>query len=205
MELPEALQTLRKQEKRGFSQSIDLIITLKGIDPKKETYSTIITLPHAVKKKKVFGFFTKKSDLCEGITALDFPKYKDAKLAKKLVKKYDVFVAHAKLMPQVAAVFGKVLGPTGKMPSPQLGVLMSEDDAPLKALLGRVDTAYKIRVKELAVKASAGNESMSDAELTANITALYQGLIAVLPVKKDNVRRVLVKTTMGAPVEVRMN
>ncbi|MSS74719.1 hypothetical protein EXS73_00690 [Candidatus Pacearchaeota archaeon] len=204
MELPEALQILRKQDKRGFSQSIDLIITLKGIDPKKETYSTIITMPHAFKKKNVFGFFTKKSELCEGITALDFAKYKDAKLAKKLVKKYDIFVAHAKLMPQVAAVFGRVLGPTGKMPSPQLGVLMSEDDAQLKALLGKIDNALKIRVKELSVKASIGNESMKDIELAENITSLYQGLIAVLPVKKDNVRRVLIKTTMGPPVEVRM-
>jgi large subunit ribosomal protein L1 len=204
MDLTEALQTLRKQEKRGFSQSIDLVVTLKGIDPKKETYSTIITLPHAFKEKKVFGFFTKKMAGCEGITALDFPKYKEGKLAKKLVKNYDFFVAHGKVMPQVAAVFGKVLGPTGKMPSPQLGVLLSEDEAPLKALLGKINNAYKVRVKELAVKVSIGTEKMTDAQLTENITAFYQGLIGILPVKKDNVRRVLLKTTMGKPLEVRM-
>lgn len=202
MELHEALTTLKKQEKRKFDESIDVIFTLKGIDLKRDNISTIVTLPHPYKQKTVCGFLTKKSDLIPSIVQTDFQLYKDAKKAKKLVKQYDFFVAHAKLMPAIATTFGRVLGPTGKMPSPQLGVLMSEEDAALKALLGRINSAVRIKVKEACIKVCAGKVSMKDDALEANIRALYEGIVAVLPVKRDNVKRILVKTTMGAPMEV---
>ena len=52
---------------------------------------------------------------------------------KKLVKKYDFFLASGPNMPAVATTFGKVLGPVGKMPSPQLGILPSEDEKMIEA------------------------------------------------------------------------
>lgn len=204
MELPEALTILKQGKKRTFDQTIDLIVTLKGVDPKRESIATIATLPHAFQKKTVCGFLTKKSELVPSILQTDFALYRDAKKAKKLVREYDFFVAHAKLMPQVAAVFGKVLGPTGKMPSPQLGVLLNEDEGSLRHLLSKINNAVKIRVKEPCIKVAIGKESMSDVELSANITTLYQALVAVLPVKKDNVKKVLLKTTMGVPVQVEL-
>lgn len=204
MELPDALKALKQGEKRKFDQSIDLIVTFKGVDPKRESIATIATLPHAFHEKKVCGFLTKKNDLVPSILLSDFALYKDAKKAKKLVKQYDFFIAHAKLMPSVATTFGKVLGPTGKMPSPQLGVLMNEDDAALKQLLGKINNAVKIRVKEPCVKVAIGKESMSDEQLSANIQAVFQALVGVLPVKRDNVKKILLKTTMGAPVQVEL-
>ena len=36
-------------------------------------------------------------------------------------------------MPVVATTFGRALGPTGKMPSPQLGIVANEDDNSIKA------------------------------------------------------------------------
>ncbi len=204
MELKQAIQELRKTEKRKFDQSIDLIINLKDIDVKKDNISTIATLPHKVRDKKVCAFLTKKSELVSTVTQLDFVKYKEKKDLKRLVKEYDFFIASAKLMPSVATTFGKVLGPTGKMPSPQLGVLMQEDDVTIKQLLSRIETSVKIRVKEPSVKISVGKESMKDEEIIANIQAMYNSLIAALPIKKDNVRSVLVKLTMGKPVKVEM-
>jgi large subunit ribosomal protein L1 len=205
MELPAALTHLKQQEKRKFDQSVDLIVTLKGVDPKRESIAVIATLPHPFQEKKVCGFLTKKSEQIPSILQTDFPLYKDAKKAKKLVQTYDFFVAHAKLMPAVASTFGKVLGPTGKMPSPQFGVLMSEDETALTQLLSKINTAVKIRVREPCVKVAIGKESMSDAQLSANILAVYRSLLSVLPVKKDNVKRVLLKTTMSAPVQVEMH
>lgn len=204
MELKEAIQELRKNEKRNFDQSIDLIINLKDIDVKKDNISTIATLPNKVRDKKVCAFLTKKSDLVPTVLQTDFAKYKDKKDLKRLVKEYDFFIAAAKLMPSVATTFGKVLGPTGKMPSPQLGVVMLEEDAAIKQLLARIEKAVKIRVKEPSVKIPIGKESMKDEEIMANVQAIYSSLIAVLPIKKDNVRSVLLKLTMSKPIKVEM-
>ena len=202
MELNQALQEIRKTEKRGFDQSIDLIVNLKGVDIKRDNISTIITLPNKVKDKRVCGFLSAKSDLVSTITQPEFAKYKDPKELKRLVKGFDFFIAGAKLMPSVATTFGKALGPTGKMPSPQLGVLMQEEPAAIKQLLARIDVSVKIRVKEPSIKVSVGKESMSDEKLTANILALYRGIVAALPTKQENVRSVLLKLTMGAPLKV---
>ncbi len=204
MELKQALVELRKGEKRKFDQSIDLIINLKGIDVKRDNIATIVTIPHKVKDKKVCGFLTKKSELVRTITQPDFQKYKEKKPLKELVKEYDFFIAVAPLMPSVATTFGKVLGPSGKMPSPQLGVLMKEDDASIKQLLEKISTALKIRVKEPSIKVCIGKESMKDSDLFENIEAIYQGIVQALPTKKENVKNVLIKTTMGKPLVVEM-
>lgn len=202
MELKEALQELRKAEKRKFEQSIDLIINLRDVDVKKENISVIAQLPHPTKEKNVCAFLNAKSKLVQTITQPEFARYKEKKELKNLVKEYDFFIASAKLMPAVATAFGKVLGPVGKMPSPQLGVLMQEEDTAIEQLLGRIRTAAKIRVKEPSVKIMVGKESMSDEQLAENIHAVYSSVIAALPNKKENVRSVLVKLTMSAPVKV---
>ncbi|MBI3333874.1 hypothetical protein HYZ97_00090 [Candidatus Pacearchaeota archaeon] len=204
MNVKEALVALRKEKKRNFEQSVDLLISLKGIDLKRDSVTAIINLPHQVREKRVCAFLSKKSSLVPTITNLDFAKYKDKKELKNLVKKYDFFIAEAKLMPQVATVFGKALGPTGKMPSPQLGVLMQDDEAALKALLARIAQAIKIRAREPSIKISVGKENMSDEQILANAEAVYHGVINVLPIKKDNVRSVMLKLTMSAPLKVEM-
>lgn len=204
MDLKSGLAELRKNEKRKFSQSVDLIINLKGVDPKKENITTIITIPNLIKDKKICAFLNAKSDLVDTITKLDFPKYKDKKPLKMLIKNYDFFIASAPLMPSVATTFGKVLGPAGKMPSPQLGVVMQETPAAIKDLLKRVNESIKIKVKEPTVKLTVGKENMSDEQLIQNIQAVYGGLISVLPIKQDNVKNVMIKLTMSKPVKVEM-
>ena len=204
MEVKQALAELRNLEKRKFEQSVDLIVSLKGIDPKKDNIATIVTLPHQVKEKKVCGFLTKKSEIVRTITNLDFPKYRDKKTLKNLIKEFDFFIAAAPLMPAVATNFGKILGPAGKMPSPQLGILLVEDEKAIKALIDRISTSMKLRVKEAAIKVSVGREGMSDEDIVDNINAVYNGLINALPVKKDNVKKVMIKLTMSKPVKVEM-
>lgn len=204
MELKEALAELRKLEKRKFDQSVDLLISLKGVDPKKDNITTIVNIPNKIKDKKVCGFLTKRTEIIKTITNLDFPKYKDKRVLKKLVKEFDFFIAAAPLMPAVATTFGKVLGPAGKMPSPQMGILPSEDENAIRALLERISKSIKLRVKEAAVKTSIGKESMSDEEIIANANAVYTGLINALPVKKDNVKKVMIKLTMSKPIKVEM-
>lgn len=205
MKVQEALAELRKNEKRKFAQSVDLIINLKGLDMRKDNISTIIKVPHLVKEKKVCGFFTKKSDLVDTITQPEFAKYKEKNELKHLVKNYDFFIAVAPLMPSVATVFGKALGPAGKMPSPQLGIVPVENDAKIKEELDKISKSVKIRLKEASVKISIAKENMKDQEILENLKAIYSGVVAALPVKKDNVKSVLIKLTMSKPIKLEMD
>ena len=202
MELKKALEELRKLEKRKFDQGIDLIINLKGIDVKKDNISTIITVPNKFKEKKVCGFLTKKSEIVRTITEPDFPKYKEKKTMKSLVKEYDFFIAVPTLMAKVATNFGKFLGPSGKMPSPQLGVVMQEDDAKIKEVLTKIEKAIKIRVKEPSVKNVVAKENMSDDKILENIRAVYNGIVNALPNKRDNIKSVMIKFTMNQPEKI---
>ena len=202
MELKQALEKLRKDKERKFKQTIDLIINLKGVDLRKTNVNAVINIPHKFKEKRVCGFLTDKSDLVHTITKPEFQKYKDGGALKTLVKNFDFFIAHGSLMPSVATTFGQVLGPVGKMPSPQLGIVMQENPETIKELLEKISKSIKIRAKEASIKVAVGKENMGDEELIANIEAVYKGIVEVLPTKKENVKKVMVKMTMSKPLEV---
>lgn len=202
MELKEAITQLRNTEKRKFDQSIDLLINLKGIDLRKDNISAIISIPHKIKEKKVCGFLAKKNELVTTITQPEFQRYKEKKALKELVKEFDFFIANITLMPAVATTFGKALGPSGKMPSPQLGVMTKEDDASIKQVLDKISHSVKIKLKEPSFKISIGKESMADEQLIENILAIYNGLVNVLPTKRENVKSVMLKLTMSKPLKV---
>ena len=200
--LKEALAELKKGKKRKFEQSVDLIINLKGIDLKKDQLNIVISIPNKVKDKKVCGFLTEKSNLVKTITELEFKKYSDAKELRKLEKNYDFFIAAAKLMPKVATVFGKALGPAGKMPSPQLGILMQENETAIRSVLDRIASSIKLRAKEPSIKLTIGKENMDEEKIIENIKAVYSAIENALPKKKESVRSVMLKLTMSEPIKV---
>jgi len=202
MELKNALDELRKIEKREFSQSVDLVVNLKGVDLKRDSVNTVVKLPHKVNEKRVCAFFNAPSHLVHTITKLDFPKYREKKDARKLIKSYDVFIASAALMPTVASTFGKVLGPTGKMPSPQLGIIGQENEAAIKDVLEKVSKSIKIKMKEASIKVVVGKESMNDESIIENIKTAYHGIVEALPTKRENVKNVMIKFTMSKPIKV---
>src|SRR3990167_9608659 len=160
MDVRQALAEFRKQEKRKFDQSVDLIVNLKNFDLKRDQVNVVLNFPHKIKDKKVCAFLNAKSKIIDSVIPAEFKSYKDKKDLKKLVNKYDFFIAFAGLMPQVAANFGKVLGPAGKMPTPQLGIATSENDSAIKPVLDKISRAVKIRAKEASIKLSVGKESM---------------------------------------------
>ena len=203
MELKQALEQLRKEsKKRNFDQTVDLIVNLKGIDVRKDNINAVINIPHKVKDKKVCGFLTEKNDLIKTITKPEFQKYKDKVALKSLVDEFDFFIAHASLMPSVATTFGKALGPVGKMPSPQLGVITQETSEIIKSLLEKISKSIKIRAKEASIKVGAGKESMKDEEIIENVKAIYDGIVQALPTKRENVKNVQIKFTMSKPKEI---
>jgi len=204
-EFAKAIQNLRKiaeEKKRNFDQTVDLIINLRDFDLKKNPLSLIINLKHKVKDKKIAGFLEKKSPIIDTITKNEFDNFKDKVKLKKLIKEYDFFIANAKLMPAVATNFGRVLGPAGKMPNPQLGIVVAENDDAIKQLVERIDSVIKVRPKETSIKIPIGKQSDTDANIAENALTVYNEIFKHLPRKKENLKSVLIKFTMTKPVRL---
>lgn len=203
-ELNKALGELRKSKERKFDQSVDLIINLQKFDLKKNQVNLFISLPHKIKEKRIVGFLEAKNNKVETITKEEFKKYSDKKELKKLVKRVDFFIAQASLMPKVATTFGRVLGPVGKMPSPQLGIVMNVDDKTIDELVKKINSSVKIRTKEASVKLSVGKQSMKDEEIVENALAIYGAVEKVMLKGKDNIKNIELKFTMTKPQKIRI-
>ena len=215
MDTPSIIKALHvaneQSKKRNFSQTIDLIITLKGLNLKKpdEQVELFITLPHETGKKRSVCALVgpeleeKAKEVCdEVITQAHFAEYKEKKLVKKLAKKHDFFIAQADIMPKVAATFGRALGPRGKMPNPKAGCILPPK-APVQPIYQRLQKLAPVIVKkQLAVQLPVGKEGMDEQQVAENIKTIYDQLIHHLPGEKNNLRSVYVKYTMGKPVKI---
>ncbi len=201
-ELKKALAELRKGKERKFDQTVDLVVNLQKFDVKKTPLNLFISVPNKIKDKNVCGFFESKNTKVETITSEEFKRYKDKKELKRLVDKFDFFIAQSSLMPKVATTFGRALGPSGKMPSPQLGILLNADDKTIEETLQKINHSLKIRTKEPSIKVPVGKQSMDDKKIIENIMAVYDLLLKNLPRNKENIKNIEVKFTMTKPVKI---
>ena len=208
MELQEqlklALTELRKNESKKFKQTVDLIVNLQKFEVKKTPLNIFVRIPNISKDKKIAAFFESESEFIDTITEIDFKKYSDKKKLKNLVKKYDFFIAQAKLMPKVATVFGRVLGPAGKMPSPQMGIVLNADEKATNELKEKINTSLRIRAKEPSIKVAVGKEDMKDEEIIENVLSIYNELLKALPRDKENIKNIELKFTMTKPIKMKV-
>ncbi len=203
-QLKGSIVELRKNKERKFDQTVDLIINLQKFDVKKHQINLFLKMPHQTKKKKVAAFLEAKNKVIDTITPDEFKKYSDKKALKKLVDKYDFFISEAKLMPKVATTFGRVLGPAGKMPSPQLGLLMNVNEKEIEDLRSKISNTLKIKVKESSIKVPVGKQSMKDEEIIENIVSVYNAVLKEMPREKENLKNVEVKFTMSKPFKIKL-
>jgi len=203
-ELEKSLVELRKGEKKKFNQTLDLIVNLQKIDLKKTQLNLFVSVPYKIKEKKICAFLEIKNNNVDSIVKSDFKKYSDKKSIKKLARDYDFFIAQASVMPLVATNFGRALGPTGKMPSPQLGILMNVDDKSILELKEKINSSVKIKPKEASIKIAIGKESMKNEELIENIMTIYTHLLKILPRNKENIKNIELKFTMSKPQKIKL-
>ena len=189
VKLEKAVELIKKDKERKF-------------DLKKTQINNFVTLPNKIKDKRVCGFIESKSSIINTIPKSQFPVYKDKKKVKKLVKEYDFFIASAPNMPLVATTFGRVLGPASKMPSPKLGILIDDSEKNVKELVEKINKIVRIQTKEPSIKVSIGKVSMKDNEIAENAIHVYNSILHELPNNKDNIKSVMIKTTMGKPLRV---
>jgi large subunit ribosomal protein L1 len=199
-----ALVELRKGKERKFDQTVDLIVNLQMFDVKKSAVNIVISVPHNVKEKKIAGFLESKNANVDSITPDMFKDYKDKGKLKNLIKKYDFFIAQGSLMPKVATTFGRALGPAGKMPSPQLGIVLNADDKTIKNLKDKVNNSVKIRAKEASIKLAIGKQSMEDKDIIENVSTIYKAIEKALPRGRENVKNIELKFSMTKPVKMKV-
>jgi len=203
-QIEKALAELKKEKERKFDQTVDLIVNLQKFDLKKTNVNIAVNVPHKIKEKRMCAFLEAKNKNIDTIIKEEFNKYKDKKELKKLVDKYDFFIAQASVMPAVATTFGRVLGPAGKMPSPQLGIIINADDKIINELKERVNNSVKIKIKEASIKIPIGKASMKNEDVAENILVVYNTILKELPKNKDNVKNIEVKLTMTKPIKIKI-
>jgi len=203
-QLQQALVELRKNKERKFDQSVDLLINLQKFDVKKNQLNLFISVPNKIKEKKICGFFEIKSNAVDTITRTEFKRYSTKQEVKKLARQYDFFIAQASLMPVVATTFGRSLGPTGKMPSPQLGIIMDADDKVVNELKNRINNTVKVKIKESSIKVSIGKQSMKDEEIIENVLTVYNTVLKSMTKGKENIKNIELKFTMTKPQKIKL-
>jgi large subunit ribosomal protein L1 len=202
-------ESREKSKQRKFSQSFDLIVNLKNFDVKKEAkVEDFITLPHGRgKEAKVCALvgseMKDQAKACDKVVLIDnFSKYKKPRESRKLARSYDFFIGQATIMPQIAQTFGKYFGPIGKMPNPKGGQIVPPN-LNLASLVQKFRKTSKIIVAKVPIASCRiGDEKMDDEKLTENIITAIEHIEQALPNGKQNIRNILIKTTMGAPVKI---
>jgi len=208
--LKNILQKAKEGKKRKFSQTIDLIVNLKSLDLKKTKVEFFVDLHHNKGKKvricALVGpeLFDQAKKVCDNaIRNDDFVNYqKDKKIAKKLAKEYDLFIAQANIMAPVAAAFGRTFGPLGKMPNPKAGCVVPPN-ANLQIVYDRLQKMVPIKtLKNMVIQVPIGTESQDEEQVIDNISTVLKSMESSLPNHKNNIGKTYIKLTMGAPVEV---
>ncbi len=198
-----------KAKKRNFVQTFDLSIALRDIDLKKpeNRIKTIIFFDKLNKKNKIVAFveakyrkYAENADLV--ITEQDIKEYNDKRKARKIAKEYDFFIAMPTMMARIARVFGKYLGPRGKMPDPKFGMIVPKPEN-LPKVIEKFRTAVRINMKDNPnINVKVGDETMDLEDVAENIMKVYETLIEKLPKRRHNIKGIYVKLTMGPSVAI---
>ena len=189
---------------RKFTQALELILVFKDIDVKKGfAINETVQLPNAGSPASVcvmatgdMGTKAKEASADRVIDADELTRLSSNKReSRKLINKYDFFLADTKIMPVVGKALGQLLGPRGKMPTPV------PFNAPIGSFLDRFRSSIKVRVRgSLSLSCKIGTEAMEDSALAANAGAVINAVRPKLPNGDKNIRKIMVKTTMGKAV-----
>ena len=207
-QLIEVIKQAKESDKtRKFQQSIELILVFKDIDVKKGfAINETIQLPKKMSKSASvciiaagdLGIKAKNAKADRVMNEAELIQLgKNKRESRKVINKYDFFLADTKLMPTVGKVLGQLLGPRGKMPTP------IPFNAPVEALLERFRTSVGVKVKgSLSLSCKIGEESMEDADLAANANTIAAAIEKKLPNGDKNIRKIMIKTTMGKAIRL---
>jgi len=201
-QLKEMIKEAKSADKeRKFKQSLELIMVFKDIDVKKgfslnETVQLPKTNSPAAVCVMASGDMGLKAKSAKADRVIDNDELNrlaaNKRESRKMINSFDFFLADTKLMPIVGKVLGQILGPRGKMPIPV------PFNAPIDSFLDRFRSSVRVKVKNsLSMSCKIGDETMEDSDLALNANAVVSAVEKKLPNGDKNIKRIMVKTTMG--------
>ena len=205
-QLVEMIKEAKSSKERKFKQSLEMIMVFKDIDVKKGfAMNETVQLPKQIGSPATvcvmasgeLGLKAKNAKADKVLNTDELNKLgSDKRESRKFINKYDFFLADTKLMPVVGKVLGQLLGPRGKMPTPV------PFNAPIESFLQRFRSSIRVRVRNsLSMACKIGDEKMEDGDLVANANAVISAIEKKLPNGDRNIKKILVKTTMGKAVK----
>lgn len=192
-------------KERKFRQSLELIMVFKDIDVKKGfAINETVQLPKKLNQPASvcviasgdLGLKAKNANADKVIDGTQLTQIGNNKReSRKLINGYDFFLADTQLMASVGKVLGQFMGPRGKMPTPV------PFNAAIESILERFRSSIRVRLRNaLSLSCKIGDETMSDNDLAANANAIIGTIEKKLPGGDKNIRKIMVKTTMGKAV-----
>jgi large subunit ribosomal protein L10Ae len=200
--------TVAGEEKAGkvrkFTETIELQITLKNYDPRKDKrFSGSFKLPVQPRPNMSFCVLANAKHVatckelgCEFMTVEDLKKLnKNKKLVKKLAHKYDFFLASDTLIKQIPRLLGPGLNRSGKFPT-----RVGKNDS-LDAKINEVKSTIKFQMKKvMCLNVAVGNVGMTEEEVILNVQLAANFLVSLLKKGWQNIKVMYIKSTMG-PVQ----
>ena len=194
------------QKERKFKQSVELIMVFKDIDIKKGfAINETVQLPKKLSQPASvcvvasgdLGLKAKSANADRVVDGAEINQVGTNKRAsRKLINGYDFFLSDTQLMATVGKTLGQFMGPRGKMPTPV------PFNAPIDSILERFRSSIRVRLRNsLSLACKIGDESMSDGDLAANAHAVINLVEKKLPSGDKNIKRIMIKTTMGKVVK----
>jgi len=198
-------QAVENGEDRNFTESIDLIVNFSDLDlsDPDNRINEDLKLPYQadeeVKIAVIGDTVSSQVDNADRNVSEDELEemFDDPSKAKDLAEEFSFLLAEAPLMPKIGQQLGQVFGPRNMMPDPvPPGEDPTEDIESLR-------NTVTLRLKEdPLLQLKIGNEEQDRDHVSRNASAVYEFIERQLPQGRNNLKSVLVKTTMGKPVEV---
>ena len=200
----EAVAAIKSFEAGKFDQTVELVMHL-GIDPRQadQALRGSIALPHGIGQTRKVVAFCEDADVEKAIEAGAAEAGSD-ELIKKIQDgwtDFDVAVATPAMMKSVSRL-GRVLGPTGKMPSPKAGTVNPDVAETVKAYVaGKVE----YRNDDFGnLHVPVGKMSFDADKLTENIDSFIKYVKKIKPASAKGVymKRVCISGTMTPSVDL---
>jgi len=196
MKIEQAIEELNKVKKRNFSQSYDLVISIRNIDLKKpeNRFSKEVFLPHGRGKEIEVGIIS--DSIPNAVLDKGALNSIDKKKIREITSKYEFFVCEAPLMPLVGKVLGRYLAPKGRMPK------MLPPGRDHKPVIEELKKSVRIRVRDSpTIQVAVGTEKMPPEQIKENVRKVVDELKKTLP-GKATIKDAYIKLTMTPAIRI---
>ncbi len=198
-------EAVENSEDRNFTESIDLIINFRDVDlsDPNNRFNEDFKLPYQadddVKIAVIGESIVNNAENADRTISKDELEemYDNPDQARKLADEFSFLIAEAPMMPKIGQQLGQIFGPRNMMPDP----MPPGSDPSDKIESLRNTVTLRLREDPL-MQVKVGNEDQDADEVSSNAEAIYDFVVDQLPQGDNNIKSVLLKTTMGSPAEV---